>query len=144
MTVEGPDRVGGGDGLAVVELHALAHLENPAFGVFAAFPAVGQFGDRLLVRVKLDQRVSEREADSIHIIGKIGGRVERVAGSAFGLSDPECATPFWGLGVGEGCTKRPGGQNTSAQHAQCAAPGEQRGLEAITVYSHVLYSSLPL
>ncbi len=53
--VGGKNHVVGGEGVAVLELDALAQMEAPVGGIFLDFPAFGQRGNDLEILVARDQ-----------------------------------------------------------------------------------------
>ena len=93
VLLQRPDHVGGGQGLAVVELHPPAQLERPG-PVRRAFPALRQARLRGAVAVDLDQRVVAGQGRQHAVVPADHlQRVERVAAGA--AVDPDTQrTPF--------------------------------------------------
>ena len=88
------DHIVGGQGLAVVEGHALAQFEGPDPGIRGRGPAFSQFGDRRAVDGNFGQGVIDRrETDKGEGIDP-GTGVFRVGGAGAGQSQTQHAAGF--------------------------------------------------
>ena len=105
----------GGEGLAVVPLHALAQVEGVGEVVLRDLPALGQIGDDLFVVVQRQQAAVEVAGHVIGIVVGVGVRVE--AGGVAAKADQQHLLParFGRAGAGRAGAGRAAAAGRQAQ-----------------------------
>ena len=94
MIVEAGDDILGGQGLAVVELNALADVEHPGLGIRGWLKGLRQFTDQFTGVGHLGEVVAagEDHAGAEAVFG--GRRIQHVGGGAVPGRHPEQAAPL--------------------------------------------------
>ncbi|MNY18772.1 hypothetical protein D3C86_1521760 [compost metagenome] len=110
VVLDRSDHVVGGQGLAVVEGHALTDFEGPDARVRGRGPAFCQLGDGRAVDGNFGQGVIDRrEADEGEGVGP-GARVLGVRGAATGQAQTQNTAGFWRGLPGKGAKRQPHGE----------------------------------